>query len=106
MTATTISISGPSSSHARPPHWKNWASVSMSLVTRATSAPRRSSLWSARLIRWMCEMSRVPQLVERLLGALTEPDDGLALGDAGDHQRDGADRRQHRRRARPARRRS
>ena len=31
----------------------------MSLVTRATSAPRRSSLWSARLIRWMCSIKRV-----------------------------------------------
>ena len=30
----------------------------MSLVTRATSAPRRSSLWSARLSRWMWPISR------------------------------------------------
>ena len=30
----------------------------MSLVTRATRAPRRSSLWSARLMRWMWAISR------------------------------------------------
>ncbi len=41
-----------------PPHWKNCASVSMSLVTRATSPPRRSSPWSARLKRWMWPISR------------------------------------------------
>ena len=99
----TISISGPSSSQASPPHWKNWASVSMSLVTRATSAPRRSSLWSARLSRWMWAISRARRSYSACSLRRAEAHDGRALGDGGDDQRDGGDRRPARRRSRRAR---
>ena len=44
ITPATITINVPSSSHASAPHEKNCDSVSTSLVTRATSAPFRSSL--------------------------------------------------------------
>ena len=40
------------------PHWVNWASVSTSEVTRATSSPRRDSVWSATARRWMCSKVR------------------------------------------------
>ena len=39
-------------------HDRYAANVSTSLVTRATSAPFRSSLWSAMLRRWMCSKRR------------------------------------------------
>ena len=58
ITPATITINVPSSSHARAPHEKNCDRVSMSLVTRATSDPFRSSPWSARLSLWMCSNSR------------------------------------------------
>ncbi len=45
MTVSTI--------HATPPHCAKRAMVSTSLVTRAVSSPRRDSLWSAMLRRWM-----------------------------------------------------
>ena len=44
ITAATITISALSRIHASPPQEKNSARVSTSEVTRATSAPRRSSL--------------------------------------------------------------
>ena len=41
------------------PHDANWASVSMSEVTRATSTPRFDSLWCAMLSRCTWENARV-----------------------------------------------
>ena len=41
MTTNVAAMSTVSTIHATAPHSMNWASVSMSLVTRATSAPRR-----------------------------------------------------------------
>ena len=42
---STAKITRPLTTHAIPPHLKNWLSVSTSVVTRLTSAPRRSSAW-------------------------------------------------------------
>ena len=59
----------PFTIHAIAPHCVNWASVSMSLVTRATSAPRRRSVWSAIDSRWMWAKVRTRRLRSRLSSA-------------------------------------
>ena len=48
----------PSTSQATAPHSVNWASVSTSLVTRLTSAPRRCSTCSATDSEWMWAKAR------------------------------------------------
>jgi hypothetical protein len=59
MVAATAITRVPSSSQASPPHEKNSDSVSMSPVTRATSAPRRCSAWSASDREWRCRKASV-----------------------------------------------
>ena len=59
----------------------------MSLVTRATSAPRRSSLWSARLSRWMCSNRRTRSPYSASSLRRPRRRDGGALGDGGDDDR-------------------
>ena len=81
----------PSSSHAMPPQEKNWLSVSMSDVTRATRLPRRSSAWSARSSARVCSNTRDAQAVEGVLGPDGQPHDGAPHGDRRHRDETGAD---------------
>ena len=56
------------------PHWVKRVSVSMSLVTRATSTPRRLSVWSARLESVDVAEHADAQVHEHGLGHVDEPD--------------------------------
>src|SRR5439155_17019188 len=58
---TTVAITNcPQATNSiTPPHWRNWLIWSMSLVTRDTSAPRRSDCWCSIDRSWMCRKVRV-----------------------------------------------
>ena len=74
-----------------PPHWKNWASVSISLVTRATKrAPTLLIVVGEAQPVDVTDQSSA-QVVQRLLAACAEAHDGVALGDPGHNEGSGGD---------------
>ena len=52
MVRSVTTMIVPFTIHDIAPHWANWASVSMSLVTRVTRTPRLDSSWCAIESEW------------------------------------------------------
>ncbi len=59
MTAVATTIWASEVMICMPPCWRNWLTVSMSVVTRAVREPRRSDCWCSIDRSWMWRKVRL-----------------------------------------------